>query len=338
MLTKDDNNSKKSIIFAADFGIRIINDKQITEMTDLELQKIIDQSPLYTLLWEWMNDLRPEEAENPGDGYAFMATNGTMGPRKIFFCWTIYEHYMKGEGYLYGPLSSNCYFTPVGRGLTVNVGRPYYYQYAIEYALLYMDDEERQRQQALYDDLAQRMARIHPRAFADLELRLGMFRHPGRFAAELLRLRQEVAQRPAPPMSQPSVIAPSRFPAPQPVVPSRAIAPQPIIAPQPTDTYATSLTRRNCVHYIATRHNEDRAEACIEMLEALLPKEEHEQLRDDIEQERIDCEQRKQKRRSRVQPSPPAPVQYNVSGDLVMEKHVEREVAYVASGGIGING
>lgn len=282
-------------------------------MTDLELQKIIDQSPLYTLLWEWMNDLRPEEAEGNVDGYAFMSSNGVVGPKPYFFRWSIYEHHMKGLGYRFGRLHSNCILSPIGGGITTNFGRPYYYPYAIEYALLYMDDEERQRQQPLYDDLAQRMARIHPRAFADLELRLGMFRHPGRYAAELLRLRQEVAERPAQPLPPP-----------------------PAIDPQPADAYATSLTRRNCVHYIATRHNEDRAEACIEMLEALLPKEEHEPLRDDIEQERIDCEQRKQKRRNRVQPSPPVPVQYNVSGDLVMDKHVEHQVGYVASGATGI--
>lgn len=288
-------------------------------MSDLEFQKIIDQSPLYTLLWKWMNDLRPEEAENPGDGYAFMASNGSMGPKRSFFRNTVYVHEMKGKGYRYGPLVSNCFFKPIGEGLPFNIGRPYFYQYAIEYALLYMDDKERLRQQDLYDDLARRMAKIHPRAFADLELRLGMFRHPGLYAAELLRLRQEVVQRPASPMPLPSPIA------------QQSIAPPPA-----SDVYASSLTRRNCVHYIATRRNEDRAEACIEMLEALLPKEEHEPLRDDIEQERIDCEQRKQKRRNRLQPSPAAHVQYNVSGDLVMDKHVEHAVGYVASGATGI--
>lgn len=138
----------------------------------------------------------------------------------------------------------------------------------------------------------------------DLHQRLYVFAHGVGYAAHAACTVQPVVGCAAP--STP--VAPS----PQPAAPTRPSA----------DPFAPYLTRQSCIRTIANCGDPTRAEANIEFLEKLLPKDLHDQLRDDIEAKRSDNEQR----RHHNDYKPAAmPQQITVTGDLVIDKHVDSQ-------------
>lgn len=293
-------------------------------MQSQDLQKLIDDSPLYTLLWKWMNSINPEEAEGNLDGFAFMSTGGKLGPDKSVFTFSLVR-FAQDKGYRLGRLVSPCLIKYANDAINVHtISRPYYYRYGVEYAILYLEPELQKIHFVFYSELQQRMMSIHSKAFVSLQSLLEEYKPQMEHQKEIQSLKenhqkelQELKDKHFKEIQDMS----EEF--------ARHMASE-------DEAFTRYFTRDRIIEHLANRREGDRTDAKLELLEAILPTPIYENLCDDIDERRAEKQSRRQNHYNKSIPSP-APTQINVQGDYVIDKKVDHQINQVEAGATGIN-